>query len=80
MLLFAAQSGSLLLGFLMFFSLGLGMGAVLFAAGSVNLLMRPGPWMVWVRNGFGVVLVGGGLYYLADAGRLTPPYLSPPAS
>ncbi len=75
MLIFAAQSGNVLLGFLMFFSLGLGMGAVFFAAGSVNLLMKPGPWMVWVRYGFGVVLVGGGLYYLASAGKLPSPWL-----
>ena len=75
MLIFAAQSGNVLLGFLMFFSLGLGMGAVFFLAGSVNLLMKPGPWMVWVRHGFGVMLVGGGLYYLASAGKLPPPYL-----
>ena len=47
---------------LLFFALGLGMGAVFFAAGSLNLLARPGPWMVWVRYGFGMLLFGGALF------------------
>lgn len=71
MLAFASkEAGSPLLGFTMFFSMGLGMSAVLFAAGLFNLLMRPGPWMVWVRYGFGVVLFGAALYYAASAGLL----------
>jgi thiol:disulfide interchange protein len=49
------------------------MGAVLFAAGSMNLLMKPGPWMVWVRHGFGVIMVGAALFYLASAGLLSHP-------
>ena len=36
-------------GFLWLSALGLGMGAVFFAAGSLNLLARPGPWMIWVH-------------------------------
>jgi thiol:disulfide interchange protein DsbD len=51
------------------------MGAVFFAAGSLNLVMRPGPWMVWVRYAFGIILVGAALYYLAHSGRLVPPLL-----
>jgi thiol:disulfide interchange protein len=72
MIVFAAQAGNEALGFLMFFTLGLGMGAVLFAAGSLNFLLRPGPWMVWVRYVFGVLLVGVALYYVADAGLVSP--------
>jgi thiol:disulfide interchange protein DsbD len=75
LVVFTAQSGSVFLGFLLFFTLGLGMGAVFFAAGSLNLVMRPGPWMVWVRYAFGIILVGAALYYLAHAGRLVPPLL-----
>ena len=70
-----AKSGNVPLGFLFFFTLGLGMGSVFFAAGSLNLIMRPGPWMVWVRYGFGIMLVGIALFYLADSGRLVPPLL-----
>jgi thiol:disulfide interchange protein DsbD len=74
-LVFIAQSGSVLLGFLIFFAIGLGMGSVFFAAGSLNLLMKPGPWMVWVRYMFGVIMIGGALYYLASADKLVPPAL-----
>jgi thiol:disulfide interchange protein DsbD len=69
MIAFAATKGPLL-GFLLFSMLGLGMGAVFFAAGSLNLLARPGPWMVWVRYAFGVILFGFALYLLANSGQL----------
>ncbi|MHC5010929.1 MAG: protein-disulfide reductase DsbD family protein [Planctomycetota bacterium] len=72
MLAFTTQAGSVGLGFMLFFTLGLGLGAVFFAAGSLNLLMRPGPWMVYVRYFFGVVLVGVALYYVADPGLIGP--------
>jgi thiol:disulfide interchange protein DsbD len=72
MLVIAAQAGNAVAGFLMFFALGLGMGAVLFAAGALNFVMRPGPWMVWVRYVFGVLLVGMALYYLASSGLVSP--------
>ena len=75
LIVFTAQSGNSLLGFLMFVSLGLGMGAVFFAAGSLNLLMKPGPWMVWVRHFFGALLVGVALYYLRNAGKIDGPAL-----
>jgi thioredoxin:protein disulfide reductase len=60
------------MGFLRFVSLGLGMGAVFFAAGSLNLLLRPGPWMVYVRHGFGVAITGAALYYVASSELLSP--------
>lgn len=69
MLAFVATMQDPLLGFLLFGTLGLGMGAVFFAAGSLNLLARPGPWMVWVRYAFGVILFGVALYLLANAGQ-----------
>ncbi len=72
MIVFTAQSGNVAFGFLMFLSLGLGMGSVLFAAGSLNLVAKPGPWMVWVRYGFGIVIIGVALYYLADARKISP--------
>ena len=75
MLVFAAQAGNKVIGFLMFFTLGLGMGAVFFAAGALNFVMRPGPWMVWVRYVFGVLLVGAALYYLGNGRMVTPAVL-----
>jgi thiol:disulfide interchange protein DsbD len=74
-LILIAKTQSILLGFLLFTTIGLGMGSVFFAAGSLNLLMKPGPWMVWVRYVFGVLMIGGALYYLSSAGKLVPPAL-----
>ncbi len=75
LLTFVATTGSSMIGFLLFFALGLGMGAVFFAAGSLNLLARPGPWMVWVRYIFGVLLFAVALHYLAGGGLLSTPAL-----
>lgn len=66
LLIETAKTGSEVYGFAMFFTLGLGMGAVLFAAGSLNFLMRPGPWMVWVRHTFGIAMVAVAIYYLSQ--------------
>lgn len=58
-LLYISASGDALGGGLKLFALGLGMGAplVLFATGGGALLPRSGPWMVTVRNTFGVLLL-----------------------
>jgi len=66
LLIIAANEGSVLLGFSMFFVLGLGMGTVLFAAGSLNFMMRPGPWMVWVRYAFGILIIAAAMYYMRN--------------
>jgi thiol:disulfide interchange protein DsbD len=66
LLILAANEGSAALGFAMFFCLGLGMGAVVFSVGALNFAMRPGPWMVWVRYTFGILLVGVSMYYLRN--------------
>jgi thiol:disulfide interchange protein DsbD len=75
MFVLAAKLGSAPLGFLMFFTLGLGMAAVLFAFGALNFAAKPGPWMVWVRYAFAVILSGVALYYLANAEILSPALL-----
>jgi thiol:disulfide interchange protein DsbD len=72
LLVFTAKEGNAVLGFIMFATLGLGMGAVLFAAGALNFAMRPGPWMVWIRYAFGVLLVAAALYYVANSELLSP--------
>jgi len=73
LVVFAAQQQDPVLGFAMFFVLALGMGAVFFAAGTLNFLMRPGPWMVWVRYMFGLILFVMALYYLGNQWLLVPP-------
>ncbi|MDA1195881.1 MAG: sulfite exporter TauE/SafE family protein [Planctomycetota bacterium] len=74
-LIVVAKTGSLAIGFWMFFAFGLGMGTVFFAAGALNFLARPGPWMVWVRYTFGMLLFGVALYYLYSGGLVSTPVL-----
>jgi len=46
------------------FALGIGMALPWpFAGAGLTLLPKPGKWMVWVRNGFGVVILLIALYY-----------------
>jgi thiol:disulfide interchange protein len=46
------------------FLLGVGMAVPWPLAGAgVASLPKPGPWMVWVRHAFGVLILGTGLYY-----------------
>lgn len=75
LLIETAKEGSAILGFTKFFTLGLGMGAVLFAAGSLNFVMRPGPWMTWVRYTFGVLIVAAAFYYLSNYKLVEPTML-----
>lgn len=65
-LLYISVSGDALGGGLKLFALGLGMGAplVLFAVGGGTLLPRSGPWMVTVRNVFGVLLLAVAVWML----------------
>ncbi|MHB0807750.1 protein-disulfide reductase DsbD [Stutzerimonas nitrititolerans] len=65
-LLYISASGDALGGGLKLFVLGLGMGTplVLFATGGGALLPRSGPWMVTVRNTFGVLLLAVAVWML----------------
>ena len=68
LLLYVAEKGDPLTGFLMFFvlSLGLGLPFIFLGAfsGSVTKLPQSGVWMVWVRKVFGFVLIGLAIYFL----------------
>ncbi|AHL76650.1 thiol:disulfide interchange protein [Stutzerimonas stutzeri] len=65
-LLYISASGDALGGGLKLFALGLGMGAplILFATGGGALLPKSGPWMVSVRNTFGVLLLAVAVWML----------------
>ncbi len=60
--------GSPWLGFLVFFTLSLGLGLPLFIlaifSGSLEKLPRSGEWMLWVRKLMGWVLVGMAAYFI----------------
>jgi len=68
LLLFVATRQDALLGFILFFSLALGMGlpylGLAVAAGSIKRLPRSGEWLAWTERVFGFVLLGMALYFL----------------
>ncbi|HJU87899.1 MAG TPA: cytochrome c biogenesis protein CcdA [Gemmatimonadaceae bacterium] len=66
------RSGTL--GFLYLFVFSLGMTAMLVAiglgAGVLSALPKAGPWMIWVKRFFAVVMLGAAEYYLIEMGKL----------
>jgi len=68
LLTYVGDKGNLLLGFLLFFVLALGLGVpFLFLgifSGSISRLPRSGAWMVWVRTIFGFILIAMAIYFL----------------
>ena len=68
LLTWVAGLGSVWLGFVVFFTLSLGLGLPLFVlalfSGQLQRLPRSGEWMLWVRKLMGWVLVGMAAYYL----------------
>jgi thioredoxin:protein disulfide reductase len=69
LLLYVGSERSVVKGFLLFFSMGLGMGlpyvALGSAAGSLAMLPRAGEWLRWMNRFFGVLLLGMALYFLS---------------
>jgi thiol:disulfide interchange protein DsbD len=39
-------------------------------SGALARLPRPGVWMVWVKRGFALVMLGAAEYYLIKMGQL----------
>jgi thioredoxin:protein disulfide reductase len=68
LLTWVAGMGSPWLGFLIFFTLSLGLGLPLFLlamfSGKLDRLPRSGEWMVWIRKLMGWVLVGMAAYFI----------------
>jgi thiol:disulfide interchange protein DsbD len=68
LLTWVAGMGSPFLGFLVFFTLSLGLGLPLFFlaifSGQLQKLPRSGGWMLWVRKVMGWVLVGMAAHFL----------------
>lgn len=73
-LTWVAHSRSAALGFVYLFSFSLGMSALLvavgIASGVATTLPRPGAWMVWVKKGFGLLMLGAAEYYFIQMGSL----------
>lgn len=68
LLVWVAATGNPWFGFVVFFSLSLGMGLPLFVlavlSGQMKKLPRSGEWMIWVRKLMGWILVGMAAYFL----------------
>jgi len=68
----ATKSGAL--GFLYLLVFSLGMCALLvvvgISSGALARLPRAGAWMVWVKRGFGILMLGAAEYYLIKMGQL----------
>ena len=84
LLVFVGSQQNPLLGFALFFALGLGMGlpylGLAVAAGAIKGLPRSGDWLVWVERCFGVMLFALAGYFVApllpkSIGRLVLPVL-----
>jgi len=62
------------LGFLYLFTFSLGMctllAAVGLSSGALARLPRAGAWMVWVKRGFALLIVGAAEYYLVQMGTV----------
>jgi len=62
------------LGFVYLFTFSLGLCALLVVvglfSGAVARLPRAGAWMVWVKRGFALVMLGVAEYYLIEMGKL----------
>jgi thiol:disulfide interchange protein DsbD len=68
LLTWVASMGNPWLGFLIFFTLSIGLGLPLFFlamfSGKLDKLPRSGEWMVWIRKLMGWVLVGMAAYFI----------------
>ncbi len=66
-----------LLGFVVFFTLAVGLGLpyifLAMASGSVKKLPRSGEWMIAVKHIFGVIMIWMGVYYLGTVLNLIHP-------
>ena len=62
------------LGFLYLFTFSLGMCALLVAvglsSGALARLPRAGAWMLWVKRGFALLMIGAAEYYLVQMGTV----------
>jgi thiol:disulfide interchange protein DsbD len=62
------------LGFVYLFVFSLGMCTLLVAvglsSGTLSRLPKAGTWMVWVKRGFALIMLGVAEYYLVQMGKL----------
>jgi len=68
LLTMVAQRGDPLYGFLIFFTLSIGLGLPLFVlsifAGNLSKLPRSGEWLIWIRTLFGWIMLAMAVYFV----------------
>jgi thiol:disulfide interchange protein DsbD len=68
LLTMVAQKGDPLYGFLIFFTLSIGLGLPLFIlsifAGNLGKLPRSGEWLIWIRTLFGWIMLAMAVYFV----------------
>jgi thiol:disulfide interchange protein DsbD len=73
-LTWVSTTKSATLGFVYLFAFSLGMCALLvlvgLSSGFLSRLPRAGPWMLWVKRFFALVMLGAAEYYLIKMGQL----------
>ncbi len=73
-LTWVSTTGSAALGFVYLFAFSIGMCTLLVAvglsAGTLTRLPRAGMWMVWVKRGFAVIMLGMAEYYFVKMGQV----------
>lgn len=74
LLAFVAQRQNLILGVSLLFTFALGLGFLLVVLGTftglVASLPRSGPWLLRLKQAFGLVLIGTAQFFLIQAGKL----------
>ncbi|HEY0780038.1 MAG TPA: cytochrome c biogenesis protein CcdA [Gemmatirosa sp.] len=73
-LTWVSTTHSAVLGFVYLFTFSLGMCALLavvgLSSGTLARLPRAGAWMLWVKRGFALLMVGAAEYYLVQMGTV----------
>ena len=67
LLVYVAQTKSMILGFLLLFVYAMGMGLLFIVLGvfygTAKLKIKSGRWNVWLKKGLGILMLGVALYY-----------------
>jgi thiol:disulfide interchange protein DsbD len=73
-LTWVGTQGSPTLGFFYLLAFSFGMCTLLVAvglsSGTLSRLPRAGGWMLWIKRGFGVLMLAVAEYYLIEMGKL----------
>ena len=74
LLAYVGTTQNVISGGLLLFLFSIGLGFILLVTGTftgfLTTLPKPGNWMIWIKKGLGLAMIGLGEYFLIQAGRL----------